>query len=243
MASGQNSYKSLAKNLLAQLPEGWRAHLSETMKQPYFAELMRFLEAQMHAGKKIHPAPEHIFEAFKKVDLQEVHVVILGQDPYHGAGQAIGLSFAVPNTLTKKPPSLKNIFKELQSDLSVKWNSRDSDFSGWVEQGVLLLNTVLTVEEGKAYSHQDHGWEKFTNEVIACLNARKEPIVFILWGSHAQKFKSQLDLKKHRAIESAHPSPLSAHRGFLGSKVFSRTNGLLIHLNKKPIRWERVTIP
>jgi uracil-DNA glycosylase len=224
-----------------QLPVNWSEKLAPIKNEPFFSELIQFLDAEYKKGKTIYPARTNIFRALEQVDLPDVKVVIFGQDPYHGPDQAIGLSFAVPNSLRLKPPSLQNIFKELQSDFNITIPKTSSDLSGWVKQGVLLLNRVLTVEAALPLSHRDRGWEQFTDRIVSILNERKEPIVFILWGSHAQKLKERIDLKKHAVIETPHPSPLSAHRGFFGSKVFSRANELLHQFNQEPIRWDRVT--
>jgi uracil-DNA glycosylase len=223
------------------LPPVWQRILSPLKKEPYFKKLSTFLKSEVDAKKIIYPAGKNILRALQSLDLPEVKVVILGQDPYHGKDQAIGFSFAVPNELTPKPPSLKNIFKELQSDLAIAIPENLSDLTGWVSQGVLLLNTVLTVRAGEPLSHRDHGWEQFTDQVIRELNLREKPLVFVLWGSHAQKFKSQIDSSKHAVLESAHPSPLSAYRGFLGSKIFSRVNQCLRKFGETPIRWEQIS--
>lgn len=227
--------------MIPKLPATWQSLLSESFAQPSFKKLLQFLQNEHEAGKVIYPSVGQIFRALTDLDLNHVKVVILGQDPYHGPGQAIGYSFAVPNDLRIKPPSLKNIFKEIESDLNVKLPIGPSDLTGWVDQGVLLLNTVLTVEAGAPLSHRDQGWEQFTESVIEVLNHRDDPLVFILWGSQAQKFKSKLNLARHAVLESAHPSPLSAYRGFLGSKVFSKTNQILDKFGKAPIDWSRVT--
>lgn len=233
--------RSSVLGMFENLPKVWKEKLSLLQSEPFFKSLSQFLKSEHEAKKTIYPATEHIYRALESVDLPDVKVVILGQDPYHGPGQAIGFSFAVPNQLRIKPPSLKNIFKEIESDLSVKIPAGQSDLTGWVDQGVLLLNTVLTVEAGQPLSHREKGWEKVTDRIIGELNARKEPIVFILWGSHAQKFKSKIDLNRHVVLESAHPSPLSAYRGFLGSKIFSKANAELKKLGLKPIHWEKIS--
>jgi len=175
------------------------------------------------------------------VDYPDVKVVILGQDPYHGDGQAIGLSFAVPNSLRLKPPSLQNIFKEIASDLGVSMNLSHSDLSGWVSQGVLLLNSVLTVRKDQAFSHRGKGWEIFTDKVISLLNDRLEPIVFLLWGAAAQKKVELISNSQHFILKSAHPSPLSAHNGFFGSRHFSQTNKILQDLNLGAINWSKTS--
>ncbi|MBC7396111.1 MAG: uracil-DNA glycosylase [Bdellovibrionales bacterium] len=227
--------------MLKALPPGWVEKLAPVKKEPYFIKLQQFLAEEYRAGKMIYPAKKNIFRALQEVDLPAVKVVILGQDPYHGPGQATGFSFAVPNALKRKPPSLRNIFKELESDLKIQLKTQESDLTGWVAQGVLLLNTVLTVEAEKPLSHRNQGWELFTDRIIEILNQRIEPMVFILWGSHAQKLKAKLDLKRHRVLESVHPSPLSAYRGFFGSKVFSKSNESLNELKQSPVRWEKIS--
>jgi uracil-DNA glycosylase len=230
----------LRVSFLNDLPPVWCRVLSPLKNELYFKNLSAFLASEHRAKKVIYPAEENVLRALQSLDLPDVKVVILGQDPYHGKDQAIGFSFAVPNELMPKPPSLKNIFKELESDLGFSVPKNLSDLTGWVRQGVLLLNTVLTVEAGKPLSHRDCGWEQFTDEVIRELNARESPLVFVLWGSHAQKFKSQIDQSKHAVLESAHPSPLSAYRGFLGSKIFSRVNQCLRKFGETPISWEQI---
>lgn len=204
-------------------------------------KLLEFLKTEYESGKQIYPERKNIFRALEELDLPKVKVVIIGQDPYHGPDQAIGLSFAVPNELRLKPPSLKNIFKELQSDLNVTIPENSSDLSGWVDQGVLLLNRVLTVQASQAFSHREKGWEEFTSRIVDILNERLEPMVFILWGSHAQKLIDKIDVQRHSVIQSAHPSPLSAYRGFFGSKVFSKTNEILKTFHQEPIDWQRVS--
>jgi uracil-DNA glycosylase len=178
----------------------------------------------------------HIFEALEKTPYEKVKVVILGQDPYHGMNQAHGLSFSVQPGV-KIPPSLKNIYKELADDLGIPPVTHGY-LTSWAEQGVLLLNTVLTVREGQAYSHRGKGWEQLTDAIIQKLNEREQPIVFILWGKPAQQKMTMIDTQKHIIIRSVHPSPLSAHRGFFGSKPFSKTNDALIALGETPINWQ-----
>lgn len=223
------------------LPPTWRDLLSEEQTKAYFLKLTQFLKAQYQAGKTIYPPKDKILAALQMTDFKDVRVVVLGQDPYHGPGQAIGRSFAVPNELRVKPPSLVNIFKELESDLGIHWDRKSSDLSDWSRQGVLLLNAVLTVERGRAHSHKNQGWEIFTDRVIELLNARDEPVIFLLWGSAAQKKAQIVDPKKHFILKSVHPSPLSAHRGFFGCKHFSKTNEILEQkLNRTPIEWARI---
>jgi uracil-DNA glycosylase len=224
------------------LPPGWRQRLSSESEAPYFRELTRFLRDEYASGHKIYPSDDCVFRALQEVDFASVRVVLLGQDPYHGEGQAIGLSFGVPNSLRPKPPSLKNILKELESDLGCALPLEASDLTGWARQGVLLLNTVLTVRQGQAFSHRDRGWERFTDRVINLLNERQEPVVFILWGSAAQKKKEHITGAHHALICAAHPSPLSAYRGFFGSKPFSKVNAILTNrFGQAPIHWAQVT--
>ena len=183
----------------------------------------------------IFPKNELVFYAFNKTPLSKVKVVILGQDPYHGKNQAHGLSFSVPNGI-KNPPSLRNIFKELNSDLKIPI-SENGDLTSWARQGVLLLNAALTVREKEAGSHQKIGWENFSNALISKLSAEKEGVVFLLWGAFAQKKAALIDSEKHYVLETTHPSPFSAYRGFLGCKHFSKTNEILTKNNQKPIDW------
>lgn len=220
------------------LPRGWKSHLAEEGGKDYFKNLTGFLKKEYQSKKVIFPPKDRVLWALQSVDYEKVKVVILGQDPYHGPGQAIGLSFAVPNTLQRKPPSLANIFKEIESDLGKKVDPTKSELSHWVDQGVLLLNSVLTVERSKAFSHRDKGWEEFTDRVIRLLNERKDPIVFILWGAPARKKKALIKTPPHYIIESAHPSPLSAYNGFFGSRPFSKANAILKKIGKDPIDWE-----
>lgn len=224
------------------LPKTWRERLAPEAKQEYFQKLTRFLVSEHRAGKKIFPESKNVLRAIQSLDLPEVKVVILGQDPYHGAGQAVGLSFAVPNTLRPKPPSLQNIFKEIHDELGVAMPAGDSDLTGWVAQGVLLLNAVLTVRANQAFSHRGQGWEDFTDTIIRELDRRKDPVIFLLWGSAAQKKKALIQGKQHFILESAHPSPLSAHRGFFGNGHFKKTNEILRKLGKKEIQWDRVSL-
>ena len=220
------------------LPSNWRSHLAPEAEKNYFQDLTGFLRQEYRAGKPIYPTRERVLRALQDLDYDRVKVVILGQDPYHGPGQAIGRSFAVPNDLKPKPPSLGNIFKEIQSDLGRKVDTGASELSHWVSQGVLLLNTVLTVRQGQANSHRLKGWENFTDRIIALLNDRSDPIVFILWGAPARKKKALITNSIHRIVESPHPSPLSAHYGFFGSKPFSKANAHLRGMGKEPIDWE-----
>ena len=217
------------------LHPSWLAVVGDEFDKPYMKELKAFLQAEKKAGKVIYPAADNWFNALNTTLFENVEVVILGQDPYHGPGQAHGLCFSVlPGVRT--PPSLVNIFQELKNDLGVPI-SRHGCLQHWAEQGVLLLNAVLTVEAGKANSHQGKGWEFFTDACIAHLNKEREGLVFLLWGSYAQKKGQLIDRGKHLVLEAPHPSPLSAHRGFLGCKHFSKTNRYLEKHGKKPIDW------
>jgi uracil-DNA glycosylase len=229
---------SLAKDFLEDLPPEWKNKLRNEFSKPYFVDLARFLGIQYESKKNIFPPKDKILRALHSADYSHVRVVLLGQDPYHGPGQAIGLSFAVPNELFPKPPSLQNIFKEIKSDLGVDIPKRKSDLSGWVQQGVLLLNAVLTVEESQAGSHQGKGWETFTDKVIEELNDREKPVIFLLWGNYARKKKALITNPRHFFLEGVHPSPLSASRGFMGCRHFSKVNEILIEkLGSAPIDW------
>lgn len=212
----------------------WKKFIYNTdFSKPNLAEIQAQLN-QATQGCNVYPPQEQIFSAFDKTPLDQVRVVILGQDPYHEANQANGLAFSV-NSGTKIPPSLRNIFKELKDDLGGELRT-NTDLSDWAEQGVLLLNTSLTVIESQANS-MSKLWEPFTDSVIRLLNEQERPIVFVLWGNNARKKKSIIDTSRHYVIESAHPSPLSANRGFFGSKPFSKTNQILKQLGEDEIRW------
>lgn len=212
----------------------WDEELKEEYKKEYFTELMNFVKEE-YKDKVIYPKQNEVFNAFRYTDFDNVKVVILGQDPYHGPNQAEGLSFSVSDDVLK-PPSLKNIFKELESDLGIPFPKHNS-LKPWTKQGVLLLNAVLTVEEHKPASHKGKGWETFTDDVIEILNKREKPIVFILWGAFARSKKSLITNKQHYIIESAHPSPFSARNGFFGSKPFSKTNDFLRKNGLEEIDW------
>ncbi len=213
----------------------WKPYLEQEFAKPYMQSLKQFLLAEQKNGKTIYPLGKNYFAAFDLCPFEKVKVVVLGQDPYHGPGQAHGLSFSVPKGVPF-PPSLRNIFKELAGDLGVQIPSHGC-LQSWAEQGVLLLNSVLTVEDGKAASHQGKGWEQFTDHVIRMINDNKQNVVFILWGSYAQKKAAFVDRNKHLVIESPHPSPLSAHRGFFGTKPFSKINNYLSAHRLKQINW------
>ncbi len=225
------------------LPKGWKSRLSAENEKDYFKSLTLFLSQEYLNKENVFPPKEFVLRALQSVDFDQVKVLILGQDPYHGPGQAIGLSFAVPNSLKPKPPSLMNIFKEISAEYSVDMKGKDSDLSGWAAQGVLLLNSVLTVRATQAFSHRDKGWENFTNRVIELLNNREKGVVFVLWGAAAQKTKALITNSQHFVLESAHPSPLSAHRGFLGNGHFKKINEILSkRLNSSEIDWTQTSI-
>ncbi len=217
------------------LEESWKAALGGEFSSPYMAHLKDFLKAEKEAGRWIFPKGSEYFRALDLTPLDKVKVVILGQDPYHGDGQAHGLCFSVLPGV-RIPPSLVNIYKEMESDLGIV-PPRHGFLESWAKQGVLLLNSVLTVERGQAASHQGQGWEKFTDAVIRQVNELPHPVVFILWGSYAQKKAAFVDAKRHLVIKSPHPSPLSAHNGFFGSKPFSKTNTFLRDHGMKEIDW------
>ena len=229
-----------------QLHPSWLAVIGDELEKPYMQALRHFLKQEKAAGKVIFPPSPLIFNAFNHTPFDKVRVVIIGQDPYHGQDnsrgkdnaqpQAHGLSFSVPKGIAP-PPSLMNIFKEISSDLGVKM-SRNGDLTAWAEQGVLLLNASLTVEQSNAGSHQGKGWEAFTDAAIAALNAHRENLVFVLWGSYAQKKGAIIDERKHLVLKSVHPSPLSAHRGFFGNHQFSQINAYLTQHNQAAINWQ-----
>ena len=217
------------------LEQSWLDHLGEEFDKDYMRSLRAFLKQQKQMGKEIYPPGDLIFNALNTNPFDKVRVVILGQDPYHGPGQAHGLCFSVlPGVAT--PPSLGNIYKEIQADLGINPPGHGC-LLPWAEQGVLLLNAVLTVEKFKAASHQGKGWEQFTDRVVAVLNEKRENLVFLLWGSYAQKKGQIIDRKRHQVLQSTHPSPLSAHRGFLGCRHFSQTNEYLTKTGQQPIDW------
>ncbi|OSM95176.1 uracil-DNA glycosylase [Lonsdalea populi] len=214
----------------------WHDVLSQEKQQPYFTDTLRFVHHERMAGKVIYPPQQDVFNAFRYTEFHDVKVVILGQDPYHGPNQAHGLSFSVRPGIPA-PPSLANIYKELASDIPSFEIPQHGFLLSWAQQGVLLLNTVLTVEGGKAHSHANLGWETFTDKVIAALNSHREGIVFLLWGSHAQKKGNIIDQQRHHVLKAPHPSPLSAHRGFMGCRHFSQANHLLEQQGLSPIDW------
>ncbi|QOP40955.1 uracil-DNA glycosylase [Sulfurimonas marina] len=214
--------------------QSWRDVLAEELKKPYLKELKQTLQEEK-LQHTIYPTDENIFNAYNTTDFDNVKVVILGQDPYHGENQAHGLAFSVLNGV-KHPPSLVNIFKELQDDIGCPYPTT-SELTSWASQGVFLINAVLTVRAANAASHKDIGWEKFTDATIKAISEKKEHVVFILWGRPAQMKEKLIDQSKHLILKSPHPSPLSSYRGFFGSKPFSKTNEYLIANGKSPINW------
>lgn len=218
------------------LEASWKAVLEQEFAKPYMQDLRAFLRQEKQAKKLIYPKSGNIFKAFEYTPLDRVKVVILGQDPYHGAGQAHGLCFSVAPGVAI-PPSLQNIYKELQDDLGIA-PVKHGCLVSWAKQGVLLLNSVLTVEQGLAASHQGKGWERFTDQVITQLNQQSRSIVFVLWGAYAQRKGQVIDPQRHLIIKSVHPSPLSSHRGFFGSKPFSKINAHLVAKQQLPIDWQ-----
>ena len=217
------------------IEKSWGEALREEFEQPYFAELSSRLHAEKNDGKIIYPPGSQIFKAFELCPLDRVKVVILGQDPYHGAGQAMGLSFSVPDNIPA-PPSLKNIFKEIETDLGIRMSGRPN-LEHWAEQGVLLLNAVLTVRAGEPASHSAIGWQRFTDAVIKIISDKKTGVVFLLWGNYARSKAPLIDSRKHHILEAAHPSPL-ARGAFFGCRHFSRTNTLLLSEGETPIDWK-----
>lgn len=216
------------------IEQSWKDALAGEFEKPYFASLVRFLHHEKAAGKKIFPPGSHIFKAFELTPLDKLKVVILGQDPYHGPGQAHGLSFSVPAGIPA-PPSLKNIFKEIESDLGIRMSGYPN-LEKWASQGVLLLNAVLTVQAGAAASHSKVGWEEFTDAVIRYISDNCEGVVFLLWGNFARGKSALIDRSKHHVLEAAHPSPL-ARGAFFGCRHFSQTNAILASQGKAPIDW------
>lgn len=211
----------------------WDEVLSEEVKKDYFKNLGIFVKSE-YKNKTVFPPYKNIFDALRFTDYDEVKVVILGQDPYHGLGEAHGLSFSVKEGI-KMPPSLLNIFKELKSDLGIERTK--TDLTDWAKQGVLLLNSIMTVIKDSPLSHKNKGWEFFTDNIIKKLNEREDPVIFVLWGNFARSKKSLITNSRHKIIESAHPSPLSASRGFFGTKPFSKINNYLKQMNKDEIKW------
>lgn len=217
------------------IEESWKKVLQKEFDEKYFEDLIAFVKSE-YQKSTVYPPAKFIFNAFNLTPFDKVKVVILGQDPYHGPNQANGLAFSVNNNIPN-PPSLVNIYKEIETDLGIKTKNKNGNLESWAKQGVLMLNATLTVRSGQAGSHQNKGWEKFTDTVIKILSEQKENLVFILWGAYAQKKGSVINENKHMVIRSAHPSPLSAYNGFFGSKPFSQTNTYLIFNCKDPIDW------
>lgn len=217
------------------LETSWLEILKEEFDKEYMKNIKNFLIEEIQKGKIIYPNPKNIFRAFEKTPFSEVKVVILGQDPYHGPGQAQGFCFSV-NEGTRLPPSLQNIYKELNQSLQIHI-AKNGDLTKWTEQGVLLLNAILTVEGWKPASHSKIGWENFTDVVIQKISEQKENIIFLLWGAFAQSKEKLIDTSKHFILKTTHPSPFSAHRGFLGSNCFKETNEILEKIGKTPIDW------
>lgn len=220
---------------MVKLESSWLAHLQDQFEQPYMKTLGEFLRAQKRAGKRIFPAGNELFAAFEHTPLQQLKVVILGQDPYHGEGQAHGLCFSVRPGVAI-PPSLHNIYKEIHNELGLPVPAH-GDLTSWADQGVLLLNSVLSVESAKAASHRGQGWETFTDRVIEVINRECEGVVFLLWGSYAQKKGAIIDRNRHCVLQAPHPSPLSAYRGFFGCGHFAAANDYLQARGKRPIDW------
>lgn len=216
--------------------QNWQSHLATEKEKSYFQAILDFLERERAQGKIIYPAESNVFHAIETTPFSELKVVIIGQDPYHNPGQAHGLSFSVPKGIAP-PPSLQNIFKALHRDCGIEKPTHGC-LENWARQGVLLLNTVLTVEENKPQSHAKIGWQQFTDSLIAKINHHPDPLVFLLWGSHAQKKAALIDTTKHVILTAPHPSPLSAHRGFLSCQHFSKTNEFLKKTGRIPVDWQ-----
>jgi uracil-DNA glycosylase len=228
-------HKGVVMGSLDFLAPGWHSFLSNEFEKSYIEGLRNLLRGENQSHHRVFPPKDNIFRALKLVDYWDVKVVILGQDPYHGQGQANGLAFAVEPGIPK-PPSLVNIFKEIGDDLG-QGEPTCSSLEGWAQQGVLLLNTVLTVRESSPFSHRDKGWETFTDKVISVLNSKQTPVIFLLWGAAAQAKTKLIENPLHKILTAPHPSPLSAHRGFLGCKHFSKSNHILKQAHLPPIEW------
>lgn len=222
-------------NMEVKIEQSWKDALAGEFEKPYFASLVRFLHGEREQGFRVYPPGSQIFKAFELTPVDKVKVVILGQDPYHGPGQAMGLSFSVPDNVPA-PPSLKNIFREIESDLGIRMSGRPN-LEKWASQGVLLLNAILTVRAGVAASHSKIGWEEFTDAVIKYLSDNCNGIVFLLWGNFARSKKALIDSSRHYVLEAAHPSPL-ARGAFFGCRHFSQTNNILISRGLTPIDWQ-----
>ncbi|MDB5201267.1 MAG: Uracil-DNA glycosylase [Ferruginibacter sp.] len=219
-----------------QIHPSWKELLKDEFSKIYFQQIVSFLKTEKSLGKTIYPPGSLIFNAFNQTPFNEVKVVILGQDPYHGAGQAHGLSFSVSDGI-KPPPSLVNIFKEIKSDIGIDMPANYGNLTAWAKQGVLLLNAALSVRAGEPFSHAKYGWADFTDQVIQKISDEKEGVVFLLWGKFAQDKQGLIDETKHHVLKAAHPSPFSADKGFFGCKHFSKTNELLMRDGKQPIDW------
>jgi len=220
-----------------QLEAAWKEQLKDEFEKPYFSELRNFLKQEKQAGKTIYPAGQNIFNAFNSTPFEKVKVVIIGQDPYHGPSQAHGLCFSVQEGI-KPPPSLVNIFKELKSDIDGYTIPQHGCLQKWADQGVFLMNAILTVEGNNPASHQKKGWEEFTNAAIQKLSSHRQGLVFMLWGAFAQQKAALIDDRKHFILKAAHPSPLSAYNGFFGCRHFSKANEILVSEGKTPIDWQ-----
>ena len=227
--------KDLFKNMDVRIEQSWKDALAGEFEKPYFASLVRFLHQEKAAGKVIYPPGSLIFRAFELTPVDQVKVVILGQDPYHNPGEAMGLSFSVPDGV-RMPPSLRNIYREIETDLGIRMSGRPN-LESWARQGVLLLNSFLTVEAGKAASHRDIGWQEFTDAVIRYLSAHGNGIIFLLWGNFAKAKAALIDTSRHHVLTAAHPSPL-AGGAFFGCRHFSQTNQILVSEGKTPINWQ-----
>lgn len=225
----------MAKPMDVKIHPSWKKHLAEEFEKPYFAELTAFVKKE-YAGEVVYPPPKHIFRAFDLTPFEDVRVVILGQDPYHGPRQANGLCFAVEEGI-RLPPSLQNIFKEIEAEYGQPLTHKSGNLSRWATQGVLLLNATLTVRASLAGSHQNKGWEQFTDAAIKALSEQREGLVFMLWGNYARQKGAHIDRSKHIVLESPHPSPFSAHSGFFGNGHFKKANEYLVAHNKPPIDW------
>ncbi len=223
-------------NMEVRIEDSWKQALKEEFNKPYFLQVVNFLKMEKMAGKSIYPPGNLIFNAFLHTPLTKVKVVILGQDPYHGQGQAHGLSFSVPAGVAP-PPSLVNIFKEIRSDIGAGMPARYGDLSSWADQGVLLLNAILTVRANEPASHSKIGWMAFTDAVISTLSRQRKGLVFLLWGKFAQEKQPLIDETKHHVLKAAHPSPFSADKGFFGCRHFSKANALLVQEGMDPIDW------
>lgn len=223
-----------------QIESSWKEVLKQEFTKPYFQQIVTFLKTEKAAGKIIYPPGPLIFNAFNQTAFSKLKVVILGQDPYHGPGQAHGLSFSVPNGI-KPPPSLVNIFREIQNDIGIAMPSTYGNLTRWAEQGVLLLNAALTVRANEPFSHAKFGWADFTDSVIQKISDEKKGVVFLLWGKFAQDKQALIDETKHFVLKAAHPSPFSADKGFFGCRHFSKTNELLVKQGIQPIDWKLLT--